>query len=264
MTLAVARSLANERALDPHMLLAELAGSFDPSRGYGRGTRRSIEAFRKGTPWNECAFATWAEGSAGNGSAARVAPIACRYHDDAEALVAAAALSSRTTHAHPNAITGAVLQAVATTVALQIAPDNFSPVDFLDRVSRYQVGGWATAKLDVLRKFVENSATPTQVVATLGNGVLAEQAVPAALWAFMHGAPCFERCVRAAATLGGDVDTICAMSGALAGALGGGSRLPAHWLANLAHERPGVEEIQEVACAFWRAGAAIRRRRGPR
>jgi poly(ADP-ribose) glycohydrolase ARH3 len=78
MTLAVARTLAHGRELEPEVLFAKLAGSFDPARGYGRGMRRAIEAYLAGTRWSECAFVTWPEGSAGNGAAARVAPIACR------------------------------------------------------------------------------------------------------------------------------------------------------------------------------------------
>jgi ADP-ribosylglycohydrolase len=50
--------------------------------------------------------------------------------------------------------------------------------------------------------------------------------------------------------LGGDVDTICALTGALAGALCGHAGLPGQWLTNLAHERPGVDEIQDIGRAL--------------
>jgi poly(ADP-ribose) glycohydrolase ARH3 len=71
--------------------------------------------------------------------------------------------------------------------------------------------------------------------------------VPAALWAFLRGAPSFEQSILWAARLGGDVDTICALTGALAGALCGRDRLPAHWLDNLQRERPRVAEIETLA-----------------
>lgn len=252
MTLDVARSLAHGRELEAEVLLAKLAGSFEPARGYGRGMRRCIEAYLAGTHWSECAFVTWSEGSAGNGAAARVAPIACRYWNDERALIESAALSSRITHAHPDAIAGAVLQAVAVAVSLQSDADTFSPSEFLRRVEGHPIDGWPSAKLRVLRTLISEDASPTRVAIALGNGVLAAQAVPAALWAFMRGAPSFERSILAAASLGGDVDTICALTGALAGALCGRAGLPGQWLTNLAHERPSVDEIQDIGRALAR------------
>ena len=77
--------------------------------------------------------------------------------------------------------------------------------------------------------------------------MLAVEAVPAALWAFLRGAPSFEQSILWAARLGGDVDTICALTGALAGALCGRTGLPARWLDNLHHERPAVAEIEALA-----------------
>lgn len=55
---------------------------------------------------------------------------------------------------------------------------------------------------------------------------------------------------KLSAIRGGDVDTICAMTGALAGALCGHDGLPTRWLANLAGERPGVEEMKDLGRAL--------------
>ena len=256
MTLAVARSLAYRRELEPELLFAKLAGSFDPARGYGRGMRRCIAAYLGGTHWSQCAFSTWGEGSAGNGAAARVSPIACRYWNDTRTLIDCATLSSRITHAHEDAVTGAVLQAVAVATSLQCDASAFSPMDFLARIASYGIGGWSDAKLATLRSLVSQNAASATVAAVLGNGVLASDAVPAALWAFVRNAPSFERSILCAVSLGGDVDTICALTGALAGALCGYAGLPAHWLANLAHEDPGVADIQEIGRALLASPAA--------
>jgi poly(ADP-ribose) glycohydrolase ARH3 len=250
MAIAVARALAFGRDLEPEVLMANLAGSYDPARGYGRGTRRCFEAFLRGTPWDQCAFTSWSEGSAGNGAAARVAPVACRYWDDTATLVRAAALSSRVTHAHPDAIRGAVLQAVAVAVCLRSDPKRFSGVDFLCDVRSYDLGDWSATMLARIHSLLRDNAPPAVVAADLGAGVLAAQAVPAALWAFARAGPSFEASVLTAAGLGGDVDTICAMTGALAGALCGRSALPEQWVVNLRHERPGVDEIEGIALAL--------------
>ncbi|MFI5306525.1 MAG: ADP-ribosylglycohydrolase family protein, partial [Polyangiales bacterium] len=73
-----------------------------------------------------------------------------------------------------------------------------------------------------------------------------------ALWAFASNASSFEQSVLAAARLGGDVDTICAMTGALAGGLLGRKKLADLWVANLNHERPGPSDIEAIALALVR------------
>ena len=141
-------------------------------------------------------------------------------------------------------------------VSLQSDADSFSPSAFLTRVESHAVSGWSSGKLAVLRTLLNEDASPARAVFALGNGVLAAQAVPAALWAFVRGARSFERSILTAASLGGDVDTICAMTGALAGALCGHTGLPRHWLANLAHEQPGVDDILVIGRALLESSAA--------
>lgn len=247
MMLTVARALANGREIEPASLLCELAGAFDPVRGHGRGMRPCVEAYRSGEPWWQCAFACWPEGSAGNGAAARVAPVACRYWNDRDGLLCAAALSCRVTHAHRDAVVGALLQATAVAVCLRSDPGAFSASEFLCGVTRHRLGGWTADKLGQIAVLLADDASPARVAAELGNGVLAIEAVPAALWAFLRGAPSFEDAIVWAARLGGDVDTICALTGALAGALCGRRGLPPRWLDNLQHERPGVAAIEALA-----------------
>lgn len=247
MTLAVARSLANGRELEPASLLAELVEAFDPMSAHGSGMRCCVEAYRRGVPWWQCAFASWPEGSAGNGAAARVAPVACRYWDDRDGLLCGAALSSRVTHAHRDAIVGTMLQAVAVSLCLRSDARTFSSSAFLCELARRRLGGWTAHKLERIATLLDDDAPPAVVAAELGNGVLAIEAVPAALWAFLRGAPSFERSILWAARLGGDVDTICALTGALAGALSRRAALPTQWLANLQRARPGVAKIDALA-----------------
>lgn len=63
-------------------------------------------------------------------------------------------------------------------------------------------------------------------VRRLGNGIEALQAVPAALYCFLSRRESFPEAVRAAVLLGGDTDTIAAMTGALAGASLGRRAIP--------------------------------------
>jgi poly(ADP-ribose) glycohydrolase ARH3 len=173
--------------------------------------------------------------------------VACRYWYDPDGLSCAAAVASRVTHAHRDALVGALLQALAVALCLRSDPRAFSADAFLAELGRCRIGGWSADKLAQVRALLAEDATPAEVAAKLGNGVLAIEAVPAALWAFLRGAPAFEAAIVCAARLGGDVDTICALTGALAGALGGRSGLPPPWLDNLHQERPGVSAIDALA-----------------
>jgi len=57
------------------------------------------------------------QGSFGNGSAMRVAPLGAYFADDPERITEQASLSSIPTHSHPEAVAGAVAVAVATGLA---------------------------------------------------------------------------------------------------------------------------------------------------
>ena len=65
---------------------------------------------------------------------------------------------------------------------------------------------------------------------TFGNGIRAEQAVPAAIFAFLHkGRVSFEESINFAISLGGDTDTIASMAGAISGAYWGLDAIPRFW-----------------------------------
>ncbi len=73
----------------------------------------------------------------------------------------------------------------------------------------------------------------------LGHGIAALEAVPAAIFAFLNCPDAFADAVIGAVSLGGDTDTIAAMTGSIAGARLGERAIPAIW-------REGVEGAAEV------------------
>ena len=73
----------------------------------------------------------------------------------------------------------------------------------------------------------------------------------AALWS-IDGARSFADALIAAVNLGGDADTVGAVTGQLAGALWGASRIPAAWLEKLAWRG----RIQQLALDLFDAGEA--------
>jgi poly(ADP-ribose) glycohydrolase ARH3 len=82
------------------------------------------------------------------------------------------------------------------------------------------------------------------VIDTLGHGIKAVEAVPAAIFAFLcKSNTCLKDVLFYAMSLGGDTDTIGSMAGAIAGAYWGDEHIPEEWY--LVTE--GVKEITEYA-----------------
>jgi poly(ADP-ribose) glycohydrolase ARH3 len=110
------------------------------------------------------------------------------------------------------------------------------------------------SKLKAVHALLETGAGPVDAARTLGNGALADEAVPLALFAFLRWAPDFANVVTKTILAGGDTDTTAAMSGALCGALVGEARLPAAWLARMEGRAKGCDHVLALADAvfdFW-------------
>ncbi len=244
MMLNLAASLCRGRELEEEDLLATLAENHEPARGYGKGARAAFRAWRAGHSPEDAARALWEEGSRGNGGAVRVAPVAAWALDESEAVVAD--LASRTasvTHAHAEARCGAAVIAVAVHRALR-GVDQSGVVAGLHALAAHLLAERLRA-VDALR-----NASPKEVAARLGNGVLAIESVPAALWAF-DGSKSFEDAVIRAVGLAGDTDSIGAMAGAVAGAFFGASGIASSWTAAL--EAPAVDAADRYAVLLGRA-----------
>src|SRR5205085_557979 len=84
-------------------------------RGYGPGAHRLLERVARGADWRVAAKSLFNhEGSFGNGSAMRIAPLAGYFTEDGfEKVAEQAALSAAVTHAHSEGIAGGIAAAVA-------------------------------------------------------------------------------------------------------------------------------------------------------
>ena len=72
-----------------------------------------------------------------------------------------------------------------------------------------------------------NSPSLDEVIQTLGHGVKAVEAVPAAIFSFLHNSKsCLKEVLFYAISLGGDTDTIGSMAAAIAGAYWGDENIP--------------------------------------
>jgi poly(ADP-ribose) glycohydrolase ARH3 len=84
-------------------------------------------------------------------------------------------------------------------------------------------------------------------VARLGNGMVALESVPTAVACFTLYPGSYEQAVGSAILLGGDTDTIAAMTGAVSGAFRGIRAIPQHLLDGLEDQGKGKTYLLELA-----------------
>jgi poly(ADP-ribose) glycohydrolase ARH3 len=210
--------------------------------------RRALEAVRRGD--RDVARTTWPEGSKGNGGAIRVAPIACAFHDDLERVAALADAAAAVTHAHPDARAAAVAQALATAMLIGEPREIGDAGAWLDRLicARGVASSKVAEKLEAAKALLGRGAATAEAARALGNGVLAAETIPLAIFQFLRWSPAgFEKVVTETILAGGDTDSAAALAGTLAGAHVGARALPANWLARVEPGARGVTRINELA-----------------
>lgn len=244
MMIALAESLVRCGAIDAPDLAAAFRAQFAPERGYGSGTRTVMSLWAAGVPVDEAAGRLMnGEGSLRNGAAMRVAPVAVRFVDDAPRVVSEAARSALLTHAHPEGVDGAVVQAVAVAAALRgqdplaAAMVVASTHPMRCRIRELSVS--TTPELD--RRAL--TGTERRV------GYTATESVPVAV-VIGSRAGNFEEAVSIAVRCGGDTDTVAAMAGAVAGARFGATSIPPRWYDALEDGERGRTHVERLAIAL--------------
>ena len=206
----------------------------DPDRGYGSMTRSQLREIVAGAKWRETATNAFrGQGSKGNGSAMRVAPLGAYFADDLERCADEARASSLVTHTHPEGIAGAIAVAVAAAMAWQLGKDTSSDRSrrFFDAVLHY------TPESAVRRGILIASTTPAEistndVARALGNGslVTAPDTVPFCLWMAAYHLNQFVEALGKTISAGGDCDTNAAIVGGIIALSAGRESIPADWL----------------------------------
>jgi poly(ADP-ribose) glycohydrolase ARH3 len=244
MTIALAESLAETGTITPSHLLARMRARYEPARGFGRGMKLAFAALDRGEPLSAVPYAAWPEGSRGNGGAVRVGVVALRPWTDPISLRSAAVAATRLTHAHDDAVSAALIQvALVAPILLEPALADAVP-ELLDRATPFLTGSpSALHLLDRIRDAVLHKPSPVEISRSFGSSMLAVESVPAAIASFLCTHSTFEDAILQAAAIGGDVDSICAIVGALAGAVHGVSGIPPLWLDALATEMPPLNAL---------------------
>lgn len=171
---------------------------------------------------------TW---DAGNGSIMRLAPAVIKYHTDSARAIATAIMQGETTHGSVEASDGCDL--LARVLLTAYVTDDKNAVFNIDAQNH-----WADSvknilnTLDVSRDEVKSSG---YVIHTLH----------AALWCFKN-TDNFRDAILLATNLGGDADTVAAVTGQIAGAYYGMSGIPITWLDKLYETERFIELVDKL------------------
>jgi poly(ADP-ribose) glycohydrolase ARH3 len=248
MTLALAASLVERGGVDAAHVSAKYAEFYQPWRGYGGAAHRVMRLLADGGDYRGTGRLQFPEGSFGNGGAMRIAPVGLAYrHAPNDRLHQAVEDALVCTHVHPEAVDGALVQAKAVAVAATADPMQLDPEAFLRAVCQVGSTTIVQTKLEALADGLRREDADVFVIARVGNGIRASEAVAAALWAFLRYWRTPEECIIRAVGFGGDTDTIGAMAGALVGALHGTAWIPARWFDNIENGARGRDEIAALA-----------------
>ena len=249
MMIGVAESLISARGFDGKNMAQTFIKNYElePFRGYGPGPPRIFRLIKAGTAWDEAAQGLYRSGSYGNGSAMRIAPIGVFYHDNPVMLKEVAYKSSQITHAHQLGKEGAALQAYAIALATELEPSvAFNHGDFLSKLINYVDNAVYKEKLNRIKALL-HQPDKDRVIIELGNGIEAFNSVPTAIYSFLSQPRSFAQAVLHAISLGGDSDTIGAMTGAISGTYLGFDAIPTQWIDKLENKL----YIEELAEKLW-------------
>lgn len=253
---------------------------FGVLRGTGPNFRKTVELWKKGTPWNLSGLDT-----AGNGAAMRVAPIGMFYRDDPEKLIRMAAESAILTHRNPTGVLAAISMAQLVSwmssqqpqklnaakgaeylmqqakTALNILEVEYTPyllekpttddpwfagLQMLPEMINQETEVYLTRILDhakVTSRFRINSPAAAYAPASV---------LTAMTIALTRGHDAYDALTFAVA-LGHDSDTVGAMVGAAVGALHGELSLPAKLLSETAN----VDDIKAIGKALYRESQQV-------
>jgi ADP-ribosyl-[dinitrogen reductase] hydrolase len=226
LALCIARSLVDRGDFAPTDVAERFVAWYEAGPiGMGRLTADAVRNLQDGLPWDEAGRRVWRsrpEGeNAGNGSVMRCVPYAVAFAHDPTRLETVSRQSSAITHADPRCTAGcAVLNATLAAILVGAADGPEALALARERVD--DVPAEVGTVLDDVPLARERCRTTAYVVDTLVTSLSVGLTADSA-----------EDGIVEAVNLGGDADTIGAVTGAVVGARFGASSLPDRWLSVL-------------------------------
>jgi len=231
LTIAVAESLIENKDFHYWHMAERFLKIYEqePWRRYGHTLSRVFRLMRNGKlGFGMIDRDIYPEGSFGNGAPMRVAPVGLLYYDDPRALRDIAYNCAGITHSHELGLEGAALQACAVALAVLADPRDIRTTEYLGTLRMFAKPGPYQDKLKTIVELLGVETSREDVVKKLGTGASSLESVSTAIYAFLSHRD-FKSSVIYAVSLGGDADTIGAMTGAIAGACYGIEGIPSQW-----------------------------------
>jgi ADP-ribosylglycohydrolase len=188
----------------------------------------------------------------------RICPLPIAYAGDD--LTTAARVSSRVTHAHPDAVEAAV---AASHLLRWTLDEGRFDADLVRRTIDGLRGPWSEGGGTVVRALEaalvegarESEWLDEPAIPDGGGGWLAPSALGLAVAAALRGRTDFARAVERAARIDGDSDSVACLTGMFLGGADGPSVLPAAWLAAVP-QRERIEGLSGRLAALGAGGSA--------
>jgi len=212
MAIGVSETLEQHGEIIETHLCQAFADNYTPSRGYGLGARKVLNAMESGGDYKMVAARHFPGGSYGNGAAMRVAPV------------------------------GIFAQLIAISVAEASKTDAFDRGPFFSKLLHHCRSPEFRTKM-----LLASSITKSDDLPQLGNGIEALESVATAITCFALNPGSYVDTIANAIFLGGDTDTIAAMAGAISGAMLGIDAIPSSLVDHLENTPKGRTYIRELA-----------------
>ncbi len=190
--------------------------------------------------------------SGGNGAAMRIAPIGAFFADADRKLAEYVHASTIITHTDPRAEIGALAVAKVVAWCFQSgAKERIKLDNFFDLLRSCGDDPEWNGLLDKMAAAIAEQKSVAEFADTLGQqkGVsgYVYRSVPVALYAWYHHFGDYETTLASVFDLGGDTDTVGAITGAMAGAVVGESGIPTDWIDGIADWPRSVSLLRKVA-----------------
>ena len=255
LTLCLAQSLAERKTLDLEDLGKRFCmwfqeGYLTPSGraiGIGRTTKQAILRMLKGK--NPKDAGSKGEKSNGNGSLMRISPIPIFFRNEKpEVVLEMAHQASLITHAHPRSLIACGIYSLVIYFILKGKKKEDSYKLSAELSKRYYLNKPSfQEELHHYERVLSGRIFELHEEEIRSSGYVVDT-LEASLWCFLRGEG-FEDTVLSAVNLGGDTDTVGAVTGALAGAYYGEREIPEKWVNSLVSK----EIIFQVASSFCQA-----------
>jgi ADP-ribosylglycohydrolase len=236
MALSIYSVLRRFGEINQDTLIEDFARHYELRRKYGPSMRGLFSRIEAGVSWKTAASALFdGHGSYGNGASMRAAPLGAYFADNLDLAADNAIRSAEVTHSNPEGIAGAIAVTIAAAFAWRMRGESvlLSSSEFIDRVISYVPPSEVRSKLRQARDL--RQGLPTGVVAAmLGNGgqISAPDTVPFAIWSAIEQITNYEEALWTTASVGGDIDTNCAIVGGIVACYTGIEGSPQAWREN--------------------------------